>query len=62
VEDILNIFTGVPSPKKEGGGADWPRIRSIPIKGQIRLTFFTFKVFILIWVKILWLLKTNLKD
>ena len=22
VEDILNIFTGVPSPKKEGGGAD----------------------------------------
>ena len=22
VEDILNIFTGVPSPKKQGGGVD----------------------------------------
>lgn len=22
VEDVLNIFTGVPSPKKQGGGVD----------------------------------------
>jgi hypothetical protein len=62
VEGILNIFTGVPSPKKQDGGVDWPLIWSIPIKGQIRLTFFTFKVFIMIWVKILWLLRPNLKD
>jgi hypothetical protein len=42
VEDILNIFTGVPSPKKKGGGADWPRIRLILIKPSAKVGGFLF--------------------
>jgi hypothetical protein len=51
VEDILNIFTGVPSPKKQVGGVDWPTFGQSQINPQWKLGVFYFFILRVLFFK-----------